>query len=64
LPLDLRLAGTDEEIGWALCELVPLGPMDRQALLGAPGLTARMELLAELCRAAAGDVTSMLSDGG
>jgi Lon protease-like protein len=64
LPLDLDLPGTDEEIGWALCELAPLGPMDRQALLAAPRLSARMDLLAELCRAAAGDVVSMLSDDG
>jgi hypothetical protein len=64
LPFDLGLPGTDEEIGWALCELAPLGPMDRQALLAAPRLSARMDLLAELCRAAAGDVVSMLSDDG
>ncbi|MGH9081629.1 MAG: hypothetical protein ACRDYE_16395, partial [Acidimicrobiales bacterium] len=64
LPVDLRLPGTDEEVGWALCGLVPLGPLDRQALLAAPGLSARMELLTGLCRAAAADVMSMLSDGG
>ncbi len=64
LPPDLGLAGPDEEVGWALCQLAPLGPMDRQALLASPDLTARMALLAELCDAAAGDVVSMLSDDG
>jgi Lon protease-like protein len=64
LPFDRQLQGTDEEVGWALCELVPLGPMDRQALLAAPSLAVRMERLAELCRAAADDVVGMLSDDG
>ncbi len=62
LPHDLRLAEDPEEAGWELCELAPLGPMDRQALLAAPGASARMELLAELCDAAADDVVGMLSD--
>lgn len=63
LPSDLRLPGTDEEAGWTLCELAPLGPLDRQALLAAPDLSARMELLAHLCDAAAGDVVHLLSGG-
>ena len=64
LPHDLGLAGPDEEVGWALCQLAPLGPMDRQALLASPSLAARMARLAELCDAAAGDVMGMLSDDG
>jgi Lon protease-like protein len=64
LPHDLWLQGPDEEVGWALCQLAPLGPLDRQALLSAPGLSARMELLADLCHAAASDVVGMLSDDG
>jgi uncharacterized protein len=64
LPHDLRLEGSDDEVGWALCELVPLGPMDRQALLAGRSLSGRMTLLAELCRAAARDVHGMLSADG
>jgi Lon protease-like protein len=63
LPPDLRIAGTDDQVGWTLCELAPLGPMDRQALLAAPDLSRRMALLAELCDAAAGDVVHLLSGG-
>ncbi len=64
LPPDLGLAGGDDEVGWVLCELAPLGAMDRQSLLASPSLSARMARLAELCDAAAGDVVSMLSGGG
>lgn len=64
LPPDLRLAGPDEEIAWALCELAPFGPMDRQALLAAPDVAARLRLLADLCQAAATDVVQLLADGG
>jgi Lon protease-like protein len=61
-PSDLHLPGRDDEVGWALCQLAPLGPLDRQSLLAAADLTARMELLAELCRAAGDDVVHLLSD--
>ncbi len=63
LPHDLGLTGPDETVGWVLCQLVPLGPLDRQALLATPSLSARMARLAELCDAAAGDVVSMLAGG-
>jgi Lon protease-like protein len=64
LPHDLCLPGDDDQVGWALCQLVPLGPMDRQALLASPDLSGRMTLLVELCHAAAADVVGMLSDNG
>lgn len=63
LPPDLLIPGSDDEIGWTLCELAPLGPLDRQALLAAPDLSGRMALLAELCDAAAVDVVHLLSGG-
>lgn len=63
LPPGLDLGGTDDEIGWTLCRLAPLGPLDQQSLLAAPELSDRMAMLAELCRAAADDVVQLLSDG-
>ena len=63
LPPGLVIPGTADEVGWALCELAPLGPLDRQALLATPDLSARMGLLTELCDAAAGDVVHLLSGG-
>lgn len=62
LPHGLGLPVDRDEAGWALCELAPLGPVDRQSLLAAPTLSVRMALLSELCDAAAGDVVGMLSD--
>jgi Lon protease-like protein len=63
LPPSLDFPGTDDEVGWALCQLAPLGPLDRQSLLTASDLSDRMTILAELCRAAASDVVHLLSDG-
>jgi uncharacterized protein len=63
LPHDLDISGTDEEIGWQLCELAPLNLIDRQRLLSSGSLATRMELLADLCHAMAEDVVGMLAGG-
>jgi uncharacterized protein len=55
LPDDLELAG------WRLCELAPLGPIDRQHLLTEPGLRGQMVMLTTLCDAQAQDVVALLS---
>jgi hypothetical protein len=63
LPHDLEISGTAEAIGWQVCELAPLNLIDRQRLLSTGGLTARMELLADLSNAMADDVVGMLAGG-
>jgi Lon protease-like protein len=60
LPHDLDISGTDEEIGWQLCELAPLNLIDRQQLLSSGDLSGQMELLTDLCNAMAADVVGML----
>ncbi len=60
---DLEVSGTAEEIGWQLCELAPLGPVDRQALLESVDVADRMRRLAELCSAMADDVVALLAGG-
>jgi Lon protease-like protein len=64
LPHDLALDGDLEETGWRLCDLAPLALIDRQRLLTCSGLIRQMELLCELSTAMAGDVVSLLADGG
>jgi Lon protease-like protein len=64
LPHDLALDGHLEETGWRLCDLAPLALIDRQRLLTCSGLIEQMELLCELSTAMAGDVVSLLADGG
>ncbi len=57
-------AGEPVERSWQLCDLAPLGALDRQHLLAASGVAERMTLLAELCRAMADDVVALLARGG
>ena len=64
LPFELPLAREADTASWQLCELAPLSPLDRQRLLTVDAVAARMDLLVELCDAAAGDVTALLADGG
>ena len=63
LPHDLVLADDLELAGWELCELAPLGLIDRQELLDQPGLSGQMAMLASLCEAMTDDVLGMLSGG-
>jgi Lon protease-like protein len=63
LPHDLEVVGTAEEMAWQLCDLAPLGPADRQALLESASLVEQTERLVELCTAMAEDVVAMLSGG-
>ena len=63
LPHDLELSGDGEDIGWQLCDLAPLNPIDLQHLLVTAELGARMTLLAELCDARSGDVVGLLAGG-
>ena len=63
LPHDLALADELDHAGWQLCELAPVGPIDRQHLLEEPGLSDQMTLLATLCDAMADDVLGMLAGG-
>ena len=49
---------------WRLCASAPINVFDRQTLLDAPGVEARLALLADLCEATALDVTRLLSGGG
>ena len=51
-------------MGWQLCDMAPLGSLDLQRLLEAPGLDRRMTLLVDLCDAMAQDVVGLLSGGG
>jgi Lon protease-like protein len=64
LPHDLVLGDDADEVGWNLCELAPLTPIDRQHLLACRDRDTRMELLAELCTALTGDVVHLLAEGG
>jgi uncharacterized protein len=61
LPHDLALDDDLEVAGWQLCDLAPLGPIDRQRLLDEPGLSGQMATLTILCDAMAGDVLGLLS---
>lgn len=61
LPHELALPDDLELAGWRLCELAPLGPIDRQHLLTEPGLCGQMTMLATLCDAQAEDVLGLLS---
>jgi len=63
LPHDLALVDDLDLAGWELCELAPLGPIDRQELLDQPGLSGQMAMLARLCDAKADDVLGMLAGG-
>jgi uncharacterized protein len=63
LPHDLELVGDGEDIGWQLCDLAPLNPIDLQHLLVTAELGARMTLLTELCNARSGDVIGLLAGG-
>ena len=63
LPHDLVFAGDEEDIGWQLCDLAPLNPIDLQHLLVTAELGARMALLTELCEARSGDVIGLLAGG-
>jgi len=63
LPHNLRITGDEEDVGWQLCDMAPLNPLDLQRLLATGGRMARMQLLTELCNAMAEDVTTMLADG-
>lgn len=47
-PLDLELSDDRVVAGYQATALAPLGPADRQALLGAPTLSSRFELLRDL----------------
>jgi uncharacterized protein len=58
---DLTLDGDPVEVGWRLCSLAPLGPLDRQALLAAGDNEERMSLLAAHCEAMARDVSGLLA---
>jgi Lon protease-like protein len=49
--------------GWHLCDAAPVGLLDRQRLLEAPGFGSRMELLARLSSEVADDVRRMLTGG-
>ncbi len=64
LPHDLDLGDDPTEVGWRLCSLAPLGPLDRQELLGAPDARERMTSLATRCDAMARDVAALLAGEG
>ncbi len=64
LPFELPLARDGDTGSWQLCELAPLSPLDRQRLLAVDSVAERMELLVDLCDAAARDVTALLAEGG
>jgi Lon protease-like protein len=49
--------------GWDLCRRLPLGPLDRQRLLGAPDWESRLAVLVELAGALAGDLARLLAGG-
>jgi hypothetical protein len=53
----------DEDDGWRLCAQAPLGPLDRQRLLEAPGPAARLRLLVTLMEAACDDMARLLAGG-
>ncbi len=61
LPHNLRITGGPTAVGWQLCDMAPLTALDLQRLLAAEDLHRRMELLAELCDAMAGDVLGLLA---
>jgi len=62
-PLPAGLGGAHEDVAWRLCTLAPLGPLDAQRLLEAPGWVPRLTLLAELAEAAAEDYGRLLAGG-
>lgn len=64
--LTLSEADLDQDqllAGWRLCHAAPVGALDRQRLLEAPGFRARMELLARLSSEVADDLGKMLAGG-
>ena len=54
---------TDAHDSWGLCALAPIGPLDRQRLLEAPGPAARLRLLVTLMEAACDDMARLLAGG-
>jgi Lon protease-like protein len=62
-PVDLQLADDPLVAGYQATALAPLGPMDRQALLAAPSVRARLERLCSLLTEAVDVLDARLSGG-
>jgi uncharacterized protein len=63
LPARLGLDDDPDAAAWQLCSLAPVGAFDGQRLLEAPGHDERLELLVEMVRGLAHDLTTMLGGG-
>jgi len=67
LPVDVRMsARSPEELfetQWKLCMLTPFDAFDRQKLLEAGSVSARLLLVTSLCDELAGDVATILARG-
>lgn len=62
-PADVQLPADGAAAAWALCDLAPLGPMDRHRLLRADGADDRLTLLVALVDAVADDAARLLASG-
>jgi len=67
-PLEGPLEVTPEapartQLGWRLCDIAPLGPLDRQRLLGIDNADARLATLTELTGQVADDLHRLLAEG-
>jgi len=63
LPVDLDLGTSPEEIGWKLCALAPLTPLDAQRLLELDDPAERLRALEALCDAFSWDMSRLLAGG-
>jgi len=61
--LDRAIGDGPEEVGWRLCALAPVNPLDRQRLLETGDPDERLATLGTLLGAVAEDVRRMLSHG-
>jgi Lon protease-like protein len=67
-PIDAPLAAdTDEEavaLAWRLCDIAPLGPLDRQILLHTDDPDVRLATLVDLTDQVVADLHRLLAEGG